>query len=40
MHGEIKLGRWWPFRAEEVIRWDRGMVWHAVVRMYVAGTIV
>ncbi|HXD99845.1 MAG TPA: DUF6544 family protein [Candidatus Acidoferrum sp.] len=34
MHGEIKLGRWWPFGAEEVIRWDRGMVWHAVVRMY------
>jgi hypothetical protein len=34
MHGEIKLGRWWPFRAEEVIHGNRGMVWHAIVRMW------
>jgi hypothetical protein len=34
MHGEIKIRRWFPFRAEEVIRWDRGLLWRAVVRMY------
>jgi hypothetical protein len=34
MHGEIKLRRWFPFRAEQVIRWDRGMIWRATVRMY------
>ncbi len=34
MHGEIKLGRWWPFRAEEVIHRNRGMVWQAIVRMW------
>jgi hypothetical protein len=33
MHGEIKLRRWLPFRAEEVIRRDRGMLWSATVRM-------
>jgi len=31
MHGEIKLQRWLPFTAEEVIRWDRGMIWSATV---------
>ncbi|MCW3054178.1 MAG: hypothetical protein JWN14_3348 [Chthonomonadales bacterium] len=31
MHGEIKLQRWLPFTAEEVIRWDRGMIWSAAV---------
>jgi hypothetical protein len=31
MHGEIKRGRWWPFRAEEVIHRNRGMVWQAIV---------
>lgn len=34
MHGEIRLGRWFRFRAEEVIRWDRGMIWRAVVRVH------
>ena len=33
MHGEIKLKRWYPFTAEEVIRWGRGIVWRARVRM-------
>lgn len=32
MHGEIKLGRWLPFTAEQVIRTNRGMVWRASVR--------
>lgn len=34
MHGEIKLKRWFPFSAEEVIRWGRGMIWNATVRMH------
>ena len=34
MHGQIKLKGWLPFSAEEVIRWDRGMIWRAVVRMH------
>lgn len=34
MHGEIKLKRWFPFAAEEMIQWDRGMIWRATVRMY------
>lgn len=33
MHGEIKLKGWLPFTAEEVIRWDRGMIWAASVQM-------
>ena len=33
MHGTIKLGAWRSFEAEEVIRWDRGMIWRATVRM-------
>jgi hypothetical protein len=33
MSGEIKLKRWLPFEAEQVISWDRGFVWRAVVRM-------
>ena len=33
MHGEIKLGRWLRFTAEEVISWPRGMVWRATVRV-------
>lgn len=33
MHGEIKLKTWVPFRAEEVIRSDRGLIWQARVRM-------
>ena len=34
MHGEIKLGRWWPCCAEEVIHRHCGMVWQAIVRMW------
>jgi hypothetical protein len=34
MHGEIKLQRWRSFTAEQVIRWDRGMIWAATVRMW------
>jgi hypothetical protein len=33
MHGEIKLGRWLPFTAEQVIHWGQGMIWNATVRM-------
>ena len=33
MHGEIKLGPTWRgFSAEQVLRWDRGMIWQARVR--------
>src|SRR3569833_4008676 len=34
MHGEIKLRGWYPFAAEQVIRWDRGMIWRATVRVH------
>jgi hypothetical protein len=34
MHGEIKLRRWRPFGAEQVIRWGRGMIWSATVRLH------
>jgi hypothetical protein len=34
MHGEIKLRRWLPFTAQQVIRWGHGMLWSATVRMY------
>lgn len=33
MHGEIKLRRWLPFSAEQVIAWDRGMIWRATIRL-------
>jgi hypothetical protein len=34
MHGHIKLGkRWRPFEAEQVIRWDRGLIWKAKTKM-------
>lgn len=33
MHGEIKLEQWSAFRAEEVICWNRGVIWRASVRM-------
>lgn len=33
MHGEIKLNQWLPFQAEQVIVWERGMIWQANVRM-------
>jgi hypothetical protein len=29
MRGEIKLGSWRPFEAEQVIRWGRGLIWQA-----------
>ncbi|MDY7014804.1 MAG: DUF6544 family protein [Cyanobacteriota bacterium] len=29
MHGEIKLQGWHPFKAEQVIYWDRGIIWSA-----------
>lgn len=31
MHGEIKLRKWTPFEAEEVIHAERGMIWNARV---------
>jgi hypothetical protein len=34
MHGQIKLQRWFPFSAEQVIGWERGMIWRATVRMH------
>ncbi len=34
MHGEIKLQRWLPFKAEQVVVWDRGFIWSATVRMF------
>lgn len=33
MHGEIKLKQWFPFRAEQVIHGQRGLIWQAVVWM-------
>lgn len=34
MHGEIKLKTaWYPFVADQVIRWERGFVWRARVKM-------
>jgi uncharacterized protein DUF6920 len=33
MHGSIRLKRWLPFMAEQVIALDRGMIWRARVRM-------
>lgn len=33
MHGEIKLGSWAPFEAEQVIHAGRGMIWAATARM-------
>ena len=32
MHGQIKLKKWASFTAEEVIRWDRGMIGEANVK--------
>jgi hypothetical protein len=34
MHGEIKLKGWYPFSAEQVIHWDRGMIWQATIRVH------
>jgi hypothetical protein len=33
MHGKIKLKKWYPFTAEQVIDRDRGMIWQANVKM-------
>lgn len=34
MHGNIKLGqKWYPFSGEEVICWNRGMIWRATTWM-------
>ena len=32
MHGEIKLKKWLPFEAEQVISWPDGFIWSATVR--------
>ncbi|MFN0105955.1 MAG: DUF6920 family protein [Bryobacteraceae bacterium] len=34
MHGEIKIGRWFPFHAEQVLASNDGMIWAAQVRMF------
>ncbi len=34
MHGEIRIKGWHPFAAEQVIVWNRGMIWRAAVRMF------
>lgn len=34
MHGEIKLGSWRKFTAEQVIHSRRGMIWAASVKMF------
>jgi len=33
MHGTIKLGRWRKFKAQQVIVRQRGMIWHARLRI-------
>jgi len=33
MHGMIKLGRWRKFKAQQVIVRQRGMIWHARLRI-------
>jgi hypothetical protein len=34
MHGDIKLGqKWHPFKGEEVICWNRGLIWRATTWM-------
>ena len=38
MHGSIRIKRWHPFIAEQVIVRDRGMVWRAKVKL--AGTTI
>lgn len=34
MHGEIKLGAWRPFEAEQVISRTRGLIWTARTRLF------
>jgi uncharacterized protein DUF6920 len=33
MHGEIKLKSWIPFKAQQVICWERGLIWSATAWM-------
>ncbi|MCP2727397.1 DUF6920 family protein [Limnofasciculus baicalensis] len=33
MHGEIKLKKWIPFKAEQVICWEHGFIWSATAWM-------
>ena len=33
MHGEIKLKKWIPFTAEQVICWEHGLIWSAMAWM-------
>lgn len=33
MHGEIKLKKWIPFKAEQVICWNHGLIWSATAWM-------
>ncbi len=33
MHGEIKLKTWIPFKAEQVICWEHGLIWSATAWM-------
>jgi hypothetical protein len=33
MHGEIKLTKWIPFTAEQVICWEHGLIWSATAWM-------
>ncbi len=33
MAGEIRLNDWVPFEAEQVIAWDRGLIWKAKAKM-------
>ena len=33
MHGEIKLKKWIPFTAEQVVCWEHGLIWSATAWM-------
>ncbi|QXJ20953.1 hypothetical protein AGRA3207_001755 [Actinomadura graeca] len=33
MHGRIRLGSWWPFRADQILRPPSGFIWAATARM-------
>jgi hypothetical protein len=33
MHGEIKLKNWMPFKAEQVVCWEHGLIWSATAWM-------
>ncbi|HKQ00698.1 MAG TPA: DUF6544 family protein [Actinomycetes bacterium] len=38
MHGQIKIGRWLPFRAHQVLNPHRGFVWTARAAWVIAGS--